>query len=104
MITELILAIPQRNGKFKMEVNTSNYAKGAILYQEQDNKWKTIAYMSTAMTPAEQNYEVADKELSAIMTALMHWHHYLMGVEEDFEIWTDHQNLMYFRSPQKLNQ
>jgi RNase H-like domain found in reverse transcriptase len=60
--------------------------------------------MSNAMTLAERNYEIADKELSAIMTVLMHWCHYLMGAEEDFEIWTNHQNLTYFRSPQKLNQ
>jgi RNase H-like domain found in reverse transcriptase len=26
-----------------------------------------------------------------------------MGTSEDFEIWTDHQNLQYFRKPQKLN-
>ncbi len=26
-----------------------------------------------------------------------------MGVAQDFEIWTDHQNLQYFRKPQKLN-
>jgi RNase H-like domain found in reverse transcriptase len=55
-----------------MEVNTSDYAKGAVLYQEQDNQCKMIAYMSTAMTPAEWNYNVADKELSVIMTALIH--------------------------------
>jgi deoxyuridine 5'-triphosphate nucleotidohydrolase len=103
MIMEPILAIPRRHGKFKMEVDASDYTKGAVLFQQQDNQWKTIAYMSNAMTPAERNYEIADKELSAIMTALMHWRHYLMGAEEDFEIWTDHQNLTYFRSPQKLN-
>jgi RNase H-like domain found in reverse transcriptase len=104
MITEPILAIPRHHGKFKMEVDASDYAKGAVLFQQQNNQWKTIAYMSNAMTPAEQNYKIADKELSAIMTVLVHWRHYLMGVEEDFEIWTDHQNLTYFRSPQKLNQ
>ena len=26
-----------------------------------------------------------------------------MGAAQDFEIWTDHQNLQYFRKPQKLN-
>ncbi len=25
------------------------------------------------------------------------------GAAQDFEIWTDHQNLQYFRKPQKLN-
>ena len=39
----------------------------------------------------------------AIITAFSEWHQYLMGASEDFEIWTDHQNLQYFRKPQKLN-
>ncbi len=37
------------------------------------------------------------------MLALNKWRHYLMGAAQDFEIWTDHQNLQYFRKPQKLN-
>ncbi len=49
------------------------------------------------------NYEIYDKELLAIMLALVEWRHYLMGVAQDFEIWTDHQNLQYFRKPQRLN-
>jgi hypothetical protein len=36
-----------------MEVNASNYIKDAILYQEQDNIFKTIAYLSVAMSPTE---------------------------------------------------
>jgi RNase H-like domain found in reverse transcriptase/Reverse transcriptase (RNA-dependent DNA polymerase)/dUTPase len=104
MCTEPILLISQRDGLFKIKVDVSNYAKGAILYQEQDKIFETIAYLSTAMSPAEQNYDAADKELSAIITALTHWHHYLMGATKDFEIWTNHKNLTYFRSPQKLNQ
>ena len=38
----------------------------------------------------------------AIMLALDEWRHYLIGADETFEIWTDHQNLAYFRQPQKL--
>jgi RNase H-like domain found in reverse transcriptase len=88
---------------FKIKVDASNYAKGTILYQEQDKIFKTIAYLSIAMSPTEQNYDAASKELSAIMTALTHWCHYLMGAIEEFEIWTNQKNLTYFRSPQKLN-
>jgi len=51
----------------------------------------------------ERNYEIYDKEMLAIMTALNKWWQYLMGALEDFEIWTDHQHLQYFRKPQKLN-
>ena len=39
----------------------------------------------------------------AIMIALEEWRHYLLGTKEPFDIWTDHQNLTYFREAKKLN-
>lgn len=39
----------------------------------------------------------------AIVQALKEWCHYLLGAKQRFEVWTDHANLTYFRSPQKLN-
>ncbi len=51
----------------------------------------------------EHNYKIYDKELLTIMLALDEWRHYLMGTFQDFEIWTDHQNLQYFWKLQKLN-
>ena len=39
----------------------------------------------------------------AIMVALDEWHHHLLGAKLQFEIWTDHQNLTYFKKPQKMN-
>ncbi len=59
--------------------------------------------MSKSLTATEQNYKIYDKELLAIMLALNEWRHYLMGAAVDVKIWTDHQNLQYFRKPQKLN-
>jgi hypothetical protein len=59
--------------------------------------------MSKSFTPAERNYEIYDRELLAIMTALENWRHYLMGAKHKFEIWTDHANLQYFKKAQKLN-
>ena len=52
--------------------------------------------MSKAFSDVECNYEKYDKEMLAIMLALGEWQQYLMGTSEDFEIWTDHQNLQYF--------
>jgi len=62
-----------------------------------------IAYLSKALTETQRNYEIYDKEMLAIMLALEEWRHYLIGAAEPFEIWTDHQNLQYFRQPQKVN-
>jgi hypothetical protein len=39
----------------------------------------------------------------AIMLALDEWRQMLMGVQQTFEVLTDHQNLEYFRKLQKLN-
>jgi Txe/YoeB family toxin of Txe-Axe toxin-antitoxin module len=55
------------------------------------------------MTDTERNYEIYDKELLAVMTALSEWRHFLLGSTHDFEVWNDHKNLEYFRKPHKLN-
>jgi len=55
------------------------------------------------MQPAERNYEIYNKELLAIVKALTKWRQYLLDTTENFEVWTDHENLKYFRKPQKLN-
>ncbi|SJL08498.1 uncharacterized protein ARMOST_11862 [Armillaria ostoyae] len=103
MAEDVILAIPNRTGRFRVEADASNGAIGAVLSQEQEGRWRPIAFMSKALTATEHNYEIYDKELLAIMLALSEWRHYLMGALEDVEIWTDHQNLQYFHKPQKLN-
>src|ERR1700742_1939205 len=59
--------------------------------------------MSTSFSNAERHYEIYNKELLAITTCLKEWRPYLLGTPEPFEIWTDHKNLTYFRSAQKLN-
>jgi hypothetical protein len=60
--------------------------------------------MSESMSPTERNYEIYDKELLAIMTALEKWRKLLIGTTEPFEIWSDHLNLMFFWKTQKLTQ
>ncbi len=86
-----------------METDASGHAIGEVLFQEQDGKWKPIAFLSRTMQPAERNYEIHDKELLAIMEALIKWRQYLLDTVETFGIWTDHENLKYFWEPHKLN-
>jgi phosphoglycolate phosphatase-like HAD superfamily hydrolase len=103
IVASPVLAIPQDEGKYKLETDASDFAKGAVLYQQQKGQWKIVGFMSDAMNPAERNYEVYDKELLAIVEALKKWRKQLLGAQEDFEIWTDHKNLQYFRAPQNVN-
>jgi len=40
----------------------------------------------------------------AIIEALMKWRQYLLNITEKFEVWTNYENLKYFREPYKLNE
>jgi hypothetical protein len=56
------------------------------------------------MTPPELNYNIYDKELLAIITALKEWRVFLQGTIELFIVKTDHKNLTGFLTTKKLNQ
>ena len=101
--SQLVLSLLKREGKFRVETDTSEHAIEGVLSQEQEGKWKPITFLSKTMQPAEKNYEIYDKELLAIVEALSKWRQYLLNTIELFEIWMDHKNLKYFREPHKLN-
>jgi transposase InsO family protein len=96
------LLLPIDGAKFRLETDASDYAAGAVLHQIIDGTPRPVAFFSKTFGPAERNYQIYDKEMLAIMLALDHWRHFLRNGEE-FDIWSDHQNLQYFREPQKLN-
>jgi hypothetical protein len=93
---EAVLWIPHDTGMFRVEADASRYAMGAVLSQVIDGKWRLIVFMSKSFNEAERNYEIYDKEMLAIMKALEEWRQFLIGAEEEFEVWTDHLNLIYF--------
>ncbi|XP_036066968.1 uncharacterized protein LOC118598406 [Oryzias melastigma] len=55
------------------------------------------------MTPAEQNYNIGDRELLAVKLALEEWRHWLEGTPEPFTVFTDHKNLEYLKTAKRLN-
>ena len=92
------------NRKLRMETDASNFALGAILsQQDEDGHWRPVAYWSRKMIPAEQNYEVHDQELLAIVAAMKQWRHYLEGSAHCIDILTDHHNLKAFMKQKALN-
>ena len=63
----------------------------------------SLAFLSKSLSPVEQNYEIHDKEMLAIIRAMEEWRQFLEGAEHRFEVWTDHKNLEYFMMVKKLN-
>ena len=65
----------------------SNLATGGVLLQQQmDGTWRVVDYISKALTAAEKNYNVYDKEFLAVIWALWEWQAYLIGVDKTIEI------------------
>jgi len=66
-------------------------------------KLHPVTYYSATFTETECNYNIYDRELLAIMKAITHWRPYLIWTETPFTIYTDHANLLYWKSLHKLN-
>jgi hypothetical protein len=63
-----------------LETDASQYAMGAVLMQNQENKWKPIGYTSKAFDATQQNYNIYDRELLTIMLALEQHRQQLIGI------------------------
>ncbi len=103
--TAPVLIHPDPNLRFVVEVDAATLGVGAALSQ-----WKgetpvlhPCAYFSRKLSPAEQNYDVGNRELLAIKLALEEWRHWLEGAQYPFEVITDHKNLQYLRDAKRLN-
>ena len=96
-ITEPVLAIPDIDREMRVEANTSDYATGGVLSKKgKDKKQRPVAFISRSLNTTEQNYEIHNKEMLAVIWCLEE-------AKLEFEIWTDYKNLQYFMTSQKLN-
>ena len=86
-----------------MEMNVSDFAVGACLYQIEDGERQPITYQSRKLSESEKRYEVHNKELLVIVKALQEWRSYLAGLNKSIQIYTDHKNLWNFAIIKELN-
>ena len=102
--TRPLLVAPDLDKEFRVEADASNFATGGVLSIKcEDGKWRPVAYISKSLNETECNYEIHDKEMLAVIRCLEAWRHFLEGAKGRFEILSDHKNLEYFMSNQKLN-
>jgi len=102
--TAQVLRIPNDEDPFKLSTDASDFATGAVLSQKdmQTNLWHLVAFFSKSLNVHERNYEIYDKELLVVIQGLEEYRHHLEGYPYKVEIWLDHQNLIFFRTAQKL--
>jgi len=103
-ISQPLLVAPNLDKEYRIETDTSNFAMGGVLSIKcENNKWRPIVYISKSLNKMERSYKIHDKEILAIIHCLEVWRHFLKESRSKFEVWTDHKNLEYFMSNQKLN-
>jgi len=68
---KLVLAVPDLDKKMRMEVDTLDYATGGVLLmEEEDGKWRLVAFLSKSLNKMKRNYKIYDKEMLAIIRGL----------------------------------
>lgn len=102
---EPVLSALDEDKPTRVEPDASGWASGAVLSQKDElGNWKPCAFFSTKHLPAECNYDIHDKELMAIVKALVHWTSELLSLSKPFIILTDHKNLEKFMVKRELNE
>ena len=104
-ISAPILTMPDPQCQFVVEVDASNEGVRAVLSQrsERDGMMHSCAFLSWWLSKAERNYDVSNRELSAVKHALEERRHWLEGAEHPFKDWMDYKNLEYIRKAKRLN-
>jgi hypothetical protein len=82
---------------------SSDVSAGVLLQYNNQGILHPAAFFSKKHTRVEENYEVYDEELGAIVKSLEQWRPECEGSAHPIEILTDHKNLKYFMTSKLLN-
>ena len=96
--------MPDQSKLFQIKSDASKVATGAVLTQlDLNGDQHPVAFMSKMLTDTERKYKIYDRELLGIIQSLKEWRHYIQGSGHITVVFSDHKNLTYFRTAQKLN-
>jgi len=79
-----------------LDTDASDVAYGAVLSQTIEGVECPIAFFSRVMSPAQRGYCTTRRELLAVIAALQHFRHYLLGTKVILR--TDHHSLKWLQT------
>ena len=78
--------------KTKISANASAYGIGSVLLQQQNDKWRSVAFTSCSLSETECHYTHVEKEALALTRALEKFSEYVFG--EVVHLETDHKPII----------
>uniref|UniRef100_A0AAY4C672 Gypsy retrotransposon integrase-like protein 1 n=1 Tax=Denticeps clupeoides TaxID=299321 RepID=A0AAY4C672_9TELE len=97
-----VLAFANPHLPYTLHVDASREGLGAVLYQDQENGLRPVAFVSRSLSPSERNYPTHKLEFLALKWAVTDkLHDYLYGGR--FEVHTDNNPLTYVLTTAKLD-
>ena len=107
LTSEPVIMIPNENKGYRVEIDASFIAIGAVLYQQDEHgKWRVVSFMSKRLGGAQARYDSGKLELLGLIVTLTYWKHYLMGAPSIL-IQTDNEALTSLRTnknPSRMQQ
>ncbi|GBG85797.1 hypothetical protein CBR_g40606 [Chara braunii] len=96
-----VLKLPDPTLPFVLTTDASQYGVGAVLQQDGGHGLQPVEYMSKKIKVKKLQDSTYEKELYALVSALKHWKHFLMG--RHFQIYSDHSTLQWMKTQGELN-
>ncbi|XP_044073506.1 uncharacterized protein LOC122885865 [Siniperca chuatsi] len=97
-----VLAFADPQLPYVLHVDASREGLGGVLYQDQGEGLRPVAFISRSLTPSERHYPAHKLEYLALKWAVVDkLHDYLYGVK--FEVRTDNNPLTYVLTSAKLD-
>ena len=98
LVNPPVLRLPSPKGLFRLESDTSHYATGACLYQEQPDKkgnkeWVVVGYHSKRLPTVVKSYSITELELFGLLINIHGFKQLLRN--RHFEVVIDHKAIEY---------
>ena len=100
-----ILTAPDFKYSFKLAVDASDVAAGAVLLQKDDEDVEhPVCYFSKKFNKSQRNYSTIEKEWLALVLALQHFEVYVTSSSLPIVVYSDHNPLAFIHKMKDSNQ